>query len=1047
MGGMTRPAAVVFDRDSRDIIIVGQANAGESPISLDDFVVALRALFIHEAWPLVSIDKTPETHATGKQNVRFAGGIENTEFGKELLEADVVLKKLGLGHLKAGVWGVESYFDLFRKQWQGTGEGDHVQSRFWFTAGEPICASRTGVAIVKKSTVGVETQVLAATKNGKPAADLSGVRDMIGDRFSVSMTANYDEVCQYFPEVGRVRALFNVVGLAAGIRKLWMMDNSIRSELDYWLSNYTVAPTTTPKEYPLLSRDTTLERSGATWTVSVDGGVEIKGLVLDLIDGSEDAFREVVLLTRPGKNTLSWSVPLEGWNVPGYSDEAVGASLGSAGDLGVGSAREKPGCSISRQVFPIGNPPSIDDFAKSFVAPQLRTEIPESRTLTGLAPQRFSPDIGGVMLRGAAKVAGSGEAQVDLTSGDFSLVVGGENARLDPTAFRKFVTALWSVYYCREDPGISIDPIAPGVVDKHLVRYIGNVVNTDLGRVMREADYTMKKWAVGTEKPSIPGFSDVDALMARMPDRAIGAWRRFWFVPEDMEFARAGDALLFKDGRMSVQTEYMFAGKTGESSAPDRAFAKFFTDHYQEIAKKYPMYAELFDYAKLVALAKYLKQSGIPLSWFLLANKDQILTEDSPSLVDELAKGSEYFRGVQITGGVDLVSEGRYIYDREAQTAIAKAVANLPTATLSRSDTGRGRSPAVATAEPFSFDYRDAAYSVVPQHSLTCGKDRRGIRYQTDLAFREDSQPALELVRYFNPRRPKGGEFGNGWRLMIPYRIAPADSTTREFLNVLIPVRMAVDNRLTGEREVLTFSTDRYSIAGYAPDSLKSSQVIGLFIMSDASYRLADKLGNQFWFDQGGYMTDMFLFSDTNHVHYEYSTRSLDALAKSPYEVQPAGDSKVDFLNVRLPKMMQLVDPRTGQNEELTFTEAGLGGIAGYVPRDTSKSQVVILAILSDASFQMLDKTGNELKFDPAGQFSGMIVSPKAQRPLESVSRGRFRVTFDYEYDRESSVRIARANVYHHRKRMNDLDVVYRYDDQGRLCEAVSPMTGALGQR
>jgi len=38
------------------------------------------------------------------------------------------------------------------------------------------------------------------------------------------------------------------------------------------------------------------------------------------------------------------------------------------------------------------------------------------------------------------------------------------------------------------------------------VRYIGRVVNTDLGRVMREADYLMKKWAVGTEKPITAAF-------------------------------------------------------------------------------------------------------------------------------------------------------------------------------------------------------------------------------------------------------------------------------------------------------------------------------------------------------------------------------------------------------------------------------------------------------------------------------------------------------------------------------------------------------------
>src|SRR5208282_6699304 len=92
----------------------------------------------------------------------------------------------------------------------------------------------------------------------------------------------------------------------------------------------------------------------------------------------------------------------------------------------------------------------------------------------------------------------------------FSLMLEGNGAGLSQVAFQRVITAIWAVYLSPEPPGISINPIAPGV-DKHLVQYIGNVVNTDLGRVVREADYTMKKWAVGTEAPDIPGFDTPDS--------------------------------------------------------------------------------------------------------------------------------------------------------------------------------------------------------------------------------------------------------------------------------------------------------------------------------------------------------------------------------------------------------------------------------------------------------------------------------------------------------------------------------------------------------
>ena len=67
------------------------------------------------------------------------------------------------------------------------------------------------------------------------------------------------------------------------------------------------------------------------------------------------------------------------------------------------------------------------------------------------------------------------------------MVLNGTNARLDPATLGRFVTALWAMYFTDQPPGISIDPIATGIV-RHEVRYIGHVLNTDLGRVMRVAE-------------------------------------------------------------------------------------------------------------------------------------------------------------------------------------------------------------------------------------------------------------------------------------------------------------------------------------------------------------------------------------------------------------------------------------------------------------------------------------------------------------------------------------------------------------------------------
>jgi hypothetical protein len=608
---------------------------------------------------------------------------------------------------------------------------------------------------------------------------------------------------------------------------------------------------------------------------------------------------------------------------------------------------------------------------------------------------------------------------------------------------------------------------------------------------------------------------------------------RFWFVPEDMSFKRSDDMLLFDKGRMCVKTEYVFNNVSGEADPANEEFAKFFTDHYQEIAQRYPVYEELFEYAKMVSLAKYLKESGIPLFWFLMANKDLVITEDSPGTVDALAKGSDYFKNIYIEGGVNLATQGNYVYDTQAVKAITDALAKLPRTAHSQTSFG-STDLAKSISESFSFDLQGQSYSVLPQHSLTSGKDRRGIRYQTDVAFRdadfylteqsldelayditrmltaklasEDKQPSeqapkdellkwyeriyeqasnktkklqaklkqlknqrfqtehefvqavekaiddeavadwvkvlaikhgyyntiLELVRYYNPRQRDCGEFGEGWHLMVPYRITPAGPAKREFANILVPEQMVVQNLVTGEREALTFSTDRYSIAGYVPEKLGSSQVIGLFIMSDASYRLVDKLGNGFWFDQAGYLTDMS-FSESHHIHVEYLHMFTDAFERPPYRIEPADKECVEFANVTLPKAMVVKDLINDSNETLTFSDKG--PIAGYVPQNEEKSRFKILAIMSNASFRLLGKRGNEIAFSSDGKFECFAVSSDCPM-VKSISAGPYKVNFNYTIDPSGGVLIASARLFEEGKTKPVYAVRYEYDNEGRLCNA-----------
>ena len=1115
LGGITHPLGVVFDQIRRDVILVGEQRDGGEKVTLDDFVVAMRAILDKRAHPLVSIDQSKDTPKTGKQKVRFEGGIDNTQFGKDLFEADVVLKKMGLGKLNTPVWGVNSYFDMSAEDWKKTGKENNLETRFWFVPSkeESLVGVRKGVGIVDRLRITVKSEVMNKTE----------VSDEVGNRFAAMIASHFDDISMYYKPLRRLDTLFRLTGLAEAIDRWQKKFGVSLPDASFWLEDYKVKSVDTPKKYPLLQRRTVLQRGNVQKEMTIAGGIKLEALIIELQDKSLEALREIVIGTRPSGTTITWKVPLDAWGKP-----EIAQSRGFKKNLKGLFVAHRMGMNLNKQFSDPGHPAMK---VSSYVAPPHLSGKAASyfNFADKLNTPKISPNVGGVMLQGMAKVEGAGGANVDIAQGKLSLIVDGKNARLAPETFRKFVTALWAVYFSNQDPGISIDPIAPGA-KKHLVRYIGKVLNTDLGRVMREADYLMKKWSIGTERPDFPWFKNPDDISGERGVVYVGAWSRFWLVPEDMIFKRSGDMLLFDKGRMRVKTEYMFKNKGMQADPANEEFANLFTKHYSEITEKYPVYKELFEYAKLVSLAKYLKERGVPLFWFLIANRDLVLTEDSPGTVNALAKGSKHFKGVYIEGGVDLGVKGNYVYDAEAIEALRKASSKAsPSATITSlgSQIASTEEAIARSVEGLSFDVEGKSYTVAPQHSLSSGKDKRGIRYQTDIAVRwkgfrvtketlmqlktvlfykelskrigpranlKDLEPRfdalykesmraakrtsaalmpmlgksfntkqelvdalvstlgfqkayrlkpfimkyaysksnLEIVRFYNPKFRDYGEFGRGWKLLIPYRIEPKGNKQTKFGNLLLPFQVAVVNLLTGDKEELTFNTARYSIAGYVPDKLSNSNLVGLFILSNGSFRLADKLGNEFQFDQSGALTEM-VFSKSYDVKfsYGYEETTRESFSQEPYRLESGGDgyTTVEVGNGKLfiPKKLRLVHGKV-KEEAFVFSKHNRFHVIGYFP-SSHVSRYKILAMMTDGSFVLKAKDGGKIIFDSAGRFQKMQV-----RVVKGLSQGGYKVEFSYNFH-EGMARINEARLVRQGQSTPLYAVSYGYDSKGRLCE------------
>jgi len=176
-------------------------------------------------------------------------------------------------------------------------------------------------------------------------------QDEVGEKFSAALTQQYPLACRQYPEIRRLNTLLALVGVSAAIQKVQSKTEGITGLGDFWLAQYQIQPAQTPQDFPLLMRRATLERTGKVRLLTIDGGVELKTLLLDLNDGSITALREIVLKSRPSGTPLTWRLPLEGWQLPGFPAPAPETTP----ENGEVKPKGKLGCTLTTQFSPAGS--------------------------------------------------------------------------------------------------------------------------------------------------------------------------------------------------------------------------------------------------------------------------------------------------------------------------------------------------------------------------------------------------------------------------------------------------------------------------------------------------------------------------------------------------------------------------------------------------------------------------------------------------------------------------------------------------------------------
>ena len=235
--------------------------------------------------------------------------------------------------------------------------------------------------------------------------------------------------------------------------------------------------------------------------------------------------------------------------------------------------------------------------------------------------------------------------------------------------------------------GCSIDPLpsriaelkkfireaAPGTIDEvearfnqmddilglQDVRIDGVPTDSHFATMLVEADYRMKRIAIGAEDPAIKGLKSNLTMLGS----GGNVMQRWWFVPFYDAIYRSQDGLAFQfvgqRAQLLAEDEVTDAAGNRSSAATTRksthGFAKQFTDKFPQLADKSPVFAELQNLIDWAVFTALLQKEHIPerIDWKrdLLLDQSRLAypTFDTPRKIPSLVS---YKRTGNLVGGL-----------------------------------------------------------------------------------------------------------------------------------------------------------------------------------------------------------------------------------------------------------------------------------------------------------------------------------------------------------------------------------------------------------
>ena len=294
---------VVLDPISNQLVLTGASGSSAlSDVIFDDLVVALKAVFGSIEDPGVTIrEYFIDEFGKERQDINLFGGVDDTEFGQALIDADLILKKLSIEKdnvtgepIVVGIQGYKSELDLYAEHQELVGSGGLTNIYFTPKSME-LGRSANGKSFQFQEA---SMEVLTETRiNGNV------VPNVAVEEYAQFFTEHFDEFALEFPILERMRQGAKAVALARFIK-----DNNIPIDLS-WLDSYELSDVTTPTSTPVLP----LTKHGLT----IKGGVALILLnkYLNDVGGKIGAFENTVLQPKTSDVTASWDVAVDGQTI------------------------------------------------------------------------------------------------------------------------------------------------------------------------------------------------------------------------------------------------------------------------------------------------------------------------------------------------------------------------------------------------------------------------------------------------------------------------------------------------------------------------------------------------------------------------------------------------------------------------------------------------------------------------------------------------------------------------------------------------------------